>query len=134
MTRNEFELLYAIKKIGKQSFRRISEEAGVSLGFISKTVKAFNSCGWICDSGITEEGTKALKPYKVRNAIIFSEECPAIHAPLGTEQAKGLRKVKDNTIAVEQLIEQLRDSGIKDIVLVLGYQKEAFFHPESKQL
>ena len=56
MTRNEFNLLYAIKKYGQQSFRKMSSLADVSTGFISKTTKKFQEKGWTDAEGITLEG------------------------------------------------------------------------------
>ena len=131
MTRNEFELLYAIKKNGIQQFRKLKDLAGVSLGYISKTMKQFDERGWVDESGITTEGLRVLRPYKVDNVIIISEDCPCIQLPTRTDKAKGLRRI-DNDILVERLIEQIQAAGIKDVVLVLGYQKEAFFYLEDK--
>ena len=131
MTRNEFELLYAVKKNGIRQFRKLKDLAGVSLGYISKTLKQFSECGWVDESGITAEGLGVLRPYKVDNAIIISEDCPCIQLPTRTDKAKGLRMI-NNDILVERLIEQIQEAGIKDVVLVLGYQKEAFFYLENK--
>ena len=64
MTRNEFNLLYAIKKNGLQSFRKMKEAAGVSTGYIAKALKAFREKEYVDDSGITDRGLEALRPYK----------------------------------------------------------------------
>ena len=45
MTRKEFELLYALKKHGMQSHRRLRELAGVSTGFISQTLRRLSGAG-----------------------------------------------------------------------------------------
>ena len=55
MTKNEFSLLYAIKKYGIQSYRKMKELASVSTGFISQTIKEFSEAGFIDDKGITEQ-------------------------------------------------------------------------------
>ena len=41
MTRNEFDLLYAIKNNGKKSVRELSELSGTSTGFVSEKLRAF---------------------------------------------------------------------------------------------
>ena len=131
MTRNEFNLLYAIKKHGLLSYRKLGPAADVSTGFISQTLKEFKDKGWIDDSGITSGGLRALEPYKVANAVIMAAGMSTRFMPLSLEKPKGLLKVK-NEILIERQIEQLHEAGIKDIALVLGYKKEAFFYLEDK--
>lgn len=131
MTRNEFELLYNIKKNGIQSVRSIKTATGLSLGFISQTMKRMSEDGWIDEGGITGEGMDALSPYKVDNAIIMAAGMSSRFVPLSLEKPKGLLEVKGE-ILIERQIEQLHEARIKDIILVLGYKKEAFFYLEDK--
>lgn len=131
MTRNEFNLLYAVKKYGVQSHRKMKELADVSTGFISQTLRDFTEKGWINEEGITEKGLEALLPYKVDNAVIMAAGMSTRFVPISLEKPKGLLVVK-NEVLIERQIEQLQEAGIKDIVIVLGYKKEAFFYLESK--
>jgi len=131
MTRNEFNLLYAIKKNGMQSYRNLSALSGTSLGYISDAVKAFTAKGYIDSEGITAAGIEALAPYKVRNAVIMAAGMSSRFVPLSLEKPKGLLIVK-NEVLIERQIEQLREAGIEEIILVLGYKKEAFFYLEQK--
>ncbi|MBR2842486.1 MAG: phosphotransferase [Lachnospiraceae bacterium] len=131
MTKNEFNLLYAVKKYGIQSHRKMKELAGVSTGFVSQTLRNFADKGWINGDGITEKGVEALLPYKVDNAVIMAAGMSTRFVPISLEKPKGLLVVK-NEVLIERQIEQLHEAGVKDIVLVLGYKKEAFFYLESK--
>ncbi|MBQ9609997.1 MAG: phosphotransferase [Lachnospiraceae bacterium] len=131
MTKNEFNLLYTIKKYGMQSYRKLKDIAGLSIGFISQTVNDFTDKGWVDDSGITDDGIAALKPYKVENAVIMAAGLSSRFVPLSLEKPKGLLIVK-NEVLIERQIEQLQEAGIKDIILVLGYKKESFFYLEDK--
>ncbi len=131
MTRNEFELLYNIKKNGVQSVRTIKADTGLSLGLISQTINRMTEAGWIDENGITEDGINALGPYKVDNAIIMAAGMSSRFVPLSLEKPKGLLKVKGEVL-IERQIEQLQAAGIHDIILVLGYKKEAFFYLEDK--
>ena len=131
MTRNEFNLLYAVKKYGLQSHRKMKELADVSTGFISQTLRDFTEKGWINAEGITEKGLDALLPYKVDSAVIMAAGMSTRFVPLSLEKPKGLLVVK-NEVLIERQIEQLQEAGIHDIVIVLGYKKEAFFYLESK--
>ena len=131
MTRKEFELLYALKKHGMQSHRRLRELAGVSTGFISQTLRSFEERGYLRDGAITELGLEALAPYKVDNAIIMAAGMSSRFVPISLEKPKGLLTVKGQVL-IERQIEQLQAAGIRQITLVLGYKKEAFFYLESK--
>ena len=130
MTRNEFDLLYAVKKHGMKSHRKLKELAGVSTGYISQTLRAFTEKRWVDGEGITEKGLEALLPYKVDNAVIMAAGMSSRFVPLSLEKPKGLLTVK-NEVLIERQIKQLREAGIKEIVLVLGYKKESFFYLES---
>ena len=131
MTRNEFTLLYTIKKHGILSCRKLSALSELSLGFISKTLKEFSAEGWVEKDGITPLGLEALLPYKVDNAVIMAAGLSSRFVPLSLEKPKGLLIVKDEVL-IERQIEQLQEAGIREIVLVLGYKKEAFFYLEDK--
>lgn len=131
MTRNEFTLLYAVKKYGLQSCRKTKEISSLSIGYISQTMKDFTDKGLIDAKGITDRGMEALLPYKVDNAIIMAAGMGTHFVPITLEKPKGLLVVK-NEVLIERQIEQLQEAGIKDIIIVLGYMKEAFFYLESK--
>ena len=131
MTRNDFNLLYAIKKNGLLSQRDLAKKANVSLGFVSETLRDFNEKGLVDESGLTSKGEEALEPYKVKNAIIMAAGMSTRFVPLSLEKPKGLLIVKDEVL-IERQIEQLIEAGIKDIILVLGYKKESFFYLEDK--
>lgn len=114
-----------------RSYRKLKELAGVSVGFVSNTVRSFQEQGLVTEDGITEKGLEALLPYKVDNAVIMAAGMSTRFVPLSLEKPKGLLLVK-NQVLIERQIEQLQEAGIRDIVLVLGYKKEAFFYLEDK--
>ncbi|MCQ2584343.1 MAG: NTP transferase domain-containing protein [Treponema sp.] len=80
---------------------------------------------------ITEAGLKALEPYRVSNAVILAAGASTRFIPLSLEQPKGLFEVKGEKL-IERQIQQLMDSGIKDITIVLGYKKEMFYYLKEK--
>lgn len=83
------------------------------------------------DRQITSEGIKALEPYRVKNAVIMAAGMSTRFAPLSYEKPKALLKVKGELL-IEREIEQLRDAGIEDIVVVVGYMKEKLFYLADK--
>ncbi|MBE6498972.1 MAG: choline-phosphate cytidylyltransferase [Methanobrevibacter thaueri] len=66
-----------------------------------------------------------------KNAIILAAGKSNRFAPFTYEKPKGLFIVKGEVL-IERQIEQLIESGIKDIYVVIGYMKEKFFYLERK--
>ena len=62
---------------------------------------------------------------KIDNAIIMAAGYSSRFAPLSYETPKSLIRVKGE-ILLERQIEQLKSSGIVEIILVVGYKKEMF--------
>ena len=67
----------------------------------------------------------------VKNAIIMAAGTSSRFAPLSKEIHKGLITVKGEVL-VERQIRQLREAGIKEIVLVTGYKAEQFEYLRDK--
>lgn len=131
LTENEFKVLYAIKRIGMVSFRNLACAAKASLGTVCSVASKLKENKLIDEDGITKAGIAALRPYRVDNAIIMAAGLSSEFVPLSLEKPKGLLMVKGEVL-IERQIRQLHEAGIKDITLVLGYKKEAFFYLEEK--
>lgn len=63
--------------------------------------------------------------YKVDNAIIMAAGFSSRFAPISYEYPKALLNVKGEVL-IERQIAQLKDKGIDDITIVVGYKKELF--------
>lgn len=68
---------------------------------------------------------------KVDNAIIMAAGKSTRFSPLSYEYPKALVEVKGE-ILIERQIRQLKEAGINDISVVVGYMKEKFFYLEDK--
>lgn len=66
-----------------------------------------------------------------RNAIILAAGKSNRFAPFTYEKPKGLFRVKGEVL-IERQIEQLKESGVDEIYVIVGYMKEKFFYLESK--
>lgn len=66
-----------------------------------------------------------------RNAVILAAGTSSRFIPLSQEFPKGLLEVKGE-ILVERQIRQLREAGISDICLVVGYKAEMFQYLKEK--
>lgn len=65
------------------------------------------------------------------NAIIMAAGMSSRFAPLSYEKPKGLLKVKGE-ILIERQIRQLKEAGINDITVVVGYKSEMFMYLKSE--
>lgn len=66
-----------------------------------------------------------------RNAIIMAAGTASRFVPLSAERPKGLLEVKGE-ILIERQIRQLREAGITDITIVVGYKAEMFEYLKEK--
>lgn len=69
--------------------------------------------------------------YRVDNAIIMAAGMSSRFAPLSYETPKALIPVHGE-ILIERQIRQIRESGIAEVVLVVGYRKEQFSYLRDK--
>lgn len=131
MNRNDFEVLAALLASPKATQRVLASKTGLSLGTVNTVLKELVAGGLVQDKQVTKAGMEALAPYKVDNAVIMAAGLSSRFAPISYERPKGLLNVRGQ-IMIERQIEQLREVGIDDITVVVGYKKELFFYLEEK--
>lgn len=66
-----------------------------------------------------------------RNAIILAAGTSSRFVPLSYEKPKGLLEVKGE-ILIERQIRQLREAGVNDVTIVVGYKAELFQYLKDK--
>ena len=59
------------------------------------------------------------------NAVIMAAGTASRFAPLSYERPKGLLEVKGEVL-IERQIRQLKEAGVDDITVVVGYKAEMF--------
>lgn len=134
LTLQQFDILNLFFKNQDKKYtqREISDITEISLGKVNETLKELKDNKFLDeDLKITEAGFEALEPYKVDNAIIMAAGMSSRFAPLCYESPKGLLNVKGEKL-IEREILQLREAGIEDITLVVGYMKEKMFYLAEK--
>lgn len=147
LTNNEFKILFEFFKKNDEasddagtedakpvslSQRELSKSTGLSLGTVNSTLADLRGKSMIDDEGkVTRTGIEALEPYRVTNAVIMAAGLSSRFAPISYETPKGLLTVRGE-ILVERQIRQLKEAGIDQIYLVLGYKKEQFFYLEDE--
>ncbi len=133
MDKNTFEVLrFLAENGGEKTQRMISEETGLSLGSVNKIISNLKEASFIDDTYlITSKGLDSLTPYKVKNAIILAAGMSTRFIPVSFEIPKGLISVKGD-VMIERIIEQLKQTGIEEIIVVVGYMMEKFFYLRDK--
>lgn len=102
-----------------------------SVATVNAAVKDCRKAGLVESGLLTAHGTAELRPYAVDNAVIMAAGLSSRFAPISYERPKGLFKVRGEVL-IERQIRQLREAGIDDIVVVVGYMKEAFYYLEDQ--
>ncbi len=69
--------------------------------------------------------------YKVDNAVIMAAGTSSRFAPISFERPKALIEVKGEVL-IERQIRQLREAGVPEIYIVVGYKGELFRYLEKK--
>lgn len=111
------------------SQRTLAQKCKLSLGAVNARVKACKAQGFLNDApgalAPSPAGRAFLAGYRVDNAIILAAGFGQRFIPMTFETPKGLLKVNGKPM-LEGQIEQLHEKGIEEIILVVGYMKEAF--------
>ena len=131
INRNEFEVLCAMREHPGTTQRELANVLGVSLGTVNNTHRKLVKEKLVEDGRVTARGMRELKPYKVDNAVILAAGLSSRFAPISYEKPKGLLTVRGEVL-IERQIEQLLETGINEIIVVVGYKKELFFYLEEK--
>lgn len=128
----QFHLLSTAANSGQQGKQNSTAESNILAESESATQKELQNLGYLNEMGdATEAGKNALSPYRVDNAVILAAGSAARLAPLSFEKPKAMFKVRGEVL-IERMIRQLKEAGIEDITIVVGYMKEAFFYLEEE--
>lgn len=125
LTRKQFDIMECYAENGVLTQRQIGEATGQSLGNVNKTVKELSDSGLIDKNGITEDGVRALEPYRVRRAVFLAAGFSSRLLPITLNTPKPLVRVKGKRI-IDSLIDACLGVGISEIYIVRGYLPEQF--------
>lgn len=133
MTRDEFNVLNRLYNISIGRQETLSDIGLNNALRKGGTIQRLIEQGYVDArfEHITESGKLALEPYRVNNAVILAAGAATRFIPLSLEQPKGLFEVRGQAL-IDRQIEQLKEAGIDDITIVLGYKKEMFFYLKDK--
>lgn len=133
MTRDEFHVLNSLYEasLGRAKTKAdLALNAAVQLRDVHRNLVADGLIDGKTGE-LTRLGYLALEPFRVKHAVILAAGSATRFIPLSLEQPKGLYEVRGEKL-IERQIQQLKDAGIKDITIVLGYKKGMFAYLEDK--
>lgn len=126
MNRQELDILLTLSAEAYSSQRYLAELTGYSLGMVNQTVKNLIKNGYLNeDMGFTDLSKNMFMTKRPRNAIILAAGFGMRMVPINMDTPKALLEVKGEKI-IERLIKQLKETGISEIYVVVGFMKESF--------
>ncbi|MBQ7145888.1 MAG: phosphotransferase [Lachnospiraceae bacterium] len=109
---------YVYKNVHYYCFKNVEE--------VAQLVESLNSKNYIEGNTVTKLGIQEIESLRVRNAVILAAGGDEISAKSVYNMPKGLF-MKDGETLIEREIRQLKEAGIDDITVVIGYKQELFF-------
>ncbi len=125
MKKKQFDVLCETAKENKLSLEEMAKKLFITRDEIEELYNSLCTDGYIKNHVPTKKGQDYLNSKKIDNAIILSAGLSTRFVPLNFEKPKSLLKVKGEVL-IERQIEQLKEAGIKEIIVVVGYMKEQF--------
>lgn len=126
MNKQTKDVLNAIHMNKFTNQRSLAEQSGHSLGIVNKALKELIEEGYLNeDNALTDKAKKELKDKAPKKAIILAAGFGMRMVPINLSVPKALLEVHGE-ILIERQIKQLREAGIQDIYVVVGFMKERF--------
>lgn len=126
MNKQESDILRTIFTEPFINQRILSETSGHSLGVVNRSIRSLINEGYL-DEDVCPTA-KARREYNrkaPKNAIILAAGFGMRMAPINLSAPKGLLEVNGEPL-IERIIKQLREVGVKDVTIVVGFMKESF--------
>ena len=132
-TYKEFEILKTVIKGYKP------EETKNILGYklykdeddFQDNIESLVKKGYLVDNKVSNEALMGMAPCKVENAIILAAGGDDISEKSVYSMPKGLFVVNGEPL-IERQIKQLKEAGINNIVVIVGYKQELYFYLQEK--
>lgn len=129
----EFEIIRTILKsdlaiddIPEYVYKNVYYYVFKSKEEVSCIVNTLEEKGYIKNNLVTETALEEISSLKVNNAIILAAGGDDISAKSVYSMPKGLF-MKNGETLIERQIRQLKEAGINDITVVIGYKQELYF-------
>ena len=126
MNKQEEDILLSLYDEPFINQRILSEITGHSLGIVNKSIKSLIKSGYLDDDiRLTIKARESIKKKAPKNAIILAAGFGMRMVPINLETPKALLEINGEAL-IERTIKQLREVGVKNIYIVVGFLKERF--------
>lgn len=126
MNRQEADILCLLHQKAYGSQRELAAAAGYSVGIVNRSLRALREEGYLdAKQRPTAKAEAAFREKAPRSAVILAAGAGLRMAPIGMETPKALLEIKGE-ILIERLIRQLREAGVREICVVVGFLMERF--------
>ena len=126
MNRQEADILRLLRRGQYGSQRELAQEAGYSVGIVNRSLRVLREEGLLdADQRPTARAEALFRARAPRSAVILAAGAGLRMAPIGMETPKALLEIKGEVL-IERLIRQLREVGVREICVVVGFMMERF--------
>lgn len=126
MNAQTMDILLNLSERSYENQRVISLQTGYSLGLVNKSMKELMQIGYIDERiQVTQKANNTINRNSPKNAIILAAGQGMRMIPINMEVPKGLLEIHGEPL-IERLIRQLKQAGIHQITIVVGFMKERF--------
>lgn len=125
MKKVQFDILVYLHENPKASVEEIAQVLFKDDAMIREELAELTESGYVGKNAVTEKGMRCLESHRIDNAVILAAGMSTRFVPLNFEKPKALLPVKGEVL-IERQIRQLREKGIEEIIVVVGYMKEQF--------
>ena len=117
LTRKQFDILTFLDRKGSNfNQREISEQVGMSLATVNRTIAALTDLGYLDGYTITGSGYGALEPYRVKRAVFLAAGFGHRLVPITLNTPRSLIRVKGVRL-IDTLLDAVIAAGIEEITL-----------------
>ena len=122
----ESEILIALKQSPFRHQRELAARCGLAVGTVNKALRALTAEGLLSeDQTLTPAAEALLESLRPRRAVILAAGYGLRMVPIHRETPKALLNVRGEVL-IERQIRQLREAGVQEITVVVGFMKESF--------
>ena len=126
MNLQESNILRTLLKEPFINQRVLAETSGHSLGIVNRSLRSLIEKGYLNEAAqITEKTRAEIKEKAPCNAIILAAGFGMRMVPINFSTPKALLEVNGEKL-IDRLIRQIKESGVNDITVVVGFLKEYF--------
>ena len=122
----ESDILSALCDVPFVNQRILAETSGHSLGVVNRSLRSLIASGYLDEQvQLTPRALEMFRSRAPRNAIILAAGFGMRMVPINLSTPKAFLEVNGEKL-IERIIRQLKEAGVQDITVVVGFMKDSF--------